>query len=406
MSEIEKGVLSRIKSEDVIRLSQELIKIPSHRDYEGQERQIGEFIADKLERVGAEASLQRVVDERFNVIARISGEGNGYSLMLTGHLDTVPPNKMEMDPFAGEMKEDKIYGRGASDMKGALAAMISAVRAVSESNISLKGDLLFAGVIGEETTSEGTTYLIRNGPKTDFAINGEPSNMKVVIAHKGAVLIQITVRGKAAHCDMPWLGINSIEKMSKIVLAIADEMPRELKKKKHKYAGSPTINIGSISGGGWPYTTVPDECKIVIITGLLPDENRESIPPIYENIIRKLQNQDPTIQGKVDIIPIETIPDGYNLPFETPESAFIVKSVQNCAKRVLGTDPSLTGAPYWCDASILSYAGIQTVIFGPGDISCAHSSLEYVPIDDLVNSASVYALTALDVCLRDKSNVY
>lgn len=401
--ETEMAVLNRIKSHDVIRLCQELIRIPSHRQCEGHERRIAEYIAGELERTGVEVSLQRVVDDRVNVIARIPGDGNGYSLTLTGHLDTVPPNELQLEPFAATVSDDRIYGRGASDMKGALAAMISVMHAVSESNTSLKGDLIFAGVVGEETTSEGTARLIRNGPRTDFAINGEPTNMEVVIAHKGAVLVQITAKGKAAHCDTPWLGINSIEKMSRIVLAIADQIPRELKRKTHKYAGSPTINIGSIRGGDWPYTTVPDECKVIIITGLLPGEKRESVLPMYEKVIKGLQDRDREIQAKVDTVPIETIPEGYNLSFETSESAVIVKSVQKCAERILGTSPRLAGAQFWCDASILSYAGVETVIFGPGDIACAHSSVEYVPVDQLVNSARVYALTALDACLRDSS---
>ncbi|MGA2461715.1 MAG: M20 family metallopeptidase [Candidatus Bathyarchaeia archaeon] len=401
--EPEKSVLSKIKSEDVISLTQQLIRIPSHRNCEGQEKQIAEFIADALETIGAEVSLQRVVNDRFNVIGKISGEADGHSLTLTGHLDTVPAGNMEIEPFAGTIRDGKIYGRGASDMKGALAAMICALRAVKESHVHLKGDLVFVGAIGEETTSEGTTYLVRNGPKTDFAINGEPTNMDLAVAHKGSVLIQITASGKAAHCDTPWLGINAVEKMSKIVQTIADRVPNELKQKTHKYTGPPTINIAYISGGEWPYTVVPDECKIVIITGLLPEEKRESIPLLYERIIKELQTHDRELCAKVDIIPIETIPEGYNLSFEIPESSPIVKSLKHCAMRVLGTGPKLVGVPYWCDASILSYAGVQTIIFGPGNIGVAHSSVEYVPVKDLINSSRVYALSALDICQRDRS---
>lgn len=398
--EIEEEVLRRVDNQYVIRLSQELIKIPSHRGCEGHERRIGEFLAEELERAGLEVSLQNVIDDRFNVIARVCGEEKGQSLMLTGHLDTVPASEKQPDPFAATIRENRIYGRGASDMKGALAAMTAAMKAVSESKARLKGDLLLAGVIGEETTSEGTTHLVRNGPKTSFAINGEPTNMELIIAHKGAVLIQVAAKGKAAHCDTPWLGINSIEKMSKIVLAISEQLPRELKRKTHRLIGSPTINIGSIQGGGWPYTTVPEDCKIVIITGLLPGEKKESVLPIYEKIVTELQREDPELQADIDVVPIETIPEAYNLPFETDESAVIVRSVENSAQKVLGRKPRVTGAGYWCDASILSYAGVQTVIFGPGEVECAHSATEYVQIDHLLDSARIYALAALEVCLR------
>jgi acetylornithine deacetylase/succinyl-diaminopimelate desuccinylase family protein len=398
----EESVFSKIKGEDVIKLTQELIRIPGHRSCDGQEKHVAEFIASTLETIGIEVSLQRVVDDRFNVIARIPGEANGPSLMLTGHTDTVPAGHMEIEPFDGAIQDNKIYGRGASDMKGSLAAMICAMQAIKESNVDLKGDLVFVGAIGEETTSEGTAYLVRNGPKTDFAINGEPTNMEVAIAHKGSVLIQVTTIGKAAHCDTPWLGINAIEKTSKIVQAIADRVPNELKQKTHKYTGPPTINIAFVSGGEWPYTTVPDESKIVIITGLLPGESKEAIPLIYEGIIKELKTQDPNLRAKVDIVPIETIPEGYNLSFETPESSPIVKSVEQCATRVLGTRPRLVGVPYWCDASILSHAGVQTVIFGPGNIDVAHSSVEYVPVNHLIDASRVYALAALDLCQHQK----
>lgn len=403
--ETEKGVLSEIERDDVVDLCQELIKIPSHRNCEGQEKRIAEFIAGELEEIDAEVSLQRVVDDRFNLIAKIAGEGDGYSLTLTGHMDTVPPGRMEIDPFAGTIHDGRIYGRGASDMKGALAAMMCALRAVSESAVRLKGDLIFLGAIGEETTSEGTTYVVRNGPKTDFAIDGEPTNMNVALAHKGSVLVQITADGKAAHCDTPWLGINAVEKMSKIITAIADQVPREFKQKTHRYTGSPTINVAYVSGGEWPYTVIPDACKAIVLTGLLPGEDKEAIPKVYERIIRELHAQDSEVTAKVDVVPIDTIPEGYNLPFETPESSLVVDSVKTSASRVLGARPELVGVPYWCDASILSYAGVQTVIFGPGDISVAHSAIEYVPVEHMVSAAKVYALSALDLCRRDGKQI-
>jgi len=402
----ERRFLSNFKRGDVRRLLRELIRIPSHRDFDGQEKKIGEFIANWFEEKGVDVQLQEVKDGRSNVIARISGAGEAYSLMFNGHLDTVPASGM-MNPFGSEVKGNKVYGRGACDMKGALAAMMSAMQVINESSVPLKGKLVFAGVIDEETSSLGTTHLIQNGPKTDFGIVGEPTNMKVAIAHKGALTLQITINGRAAHCDTPWLGTNAIEKMSKVIQTILGKAPRELERRKHKYIGSPKMHIGYITGGHpLPCTIIPDECKTIVLVGMLPGDKKESIISLFEGIIIKLQREDKEVKGKVEVLPLETMPEGYNLPFETSEDAFIVKAIRNCAKIILNSDPGITGFPYWCDASILSYAGIQTVIFGPGNEICGpHSDIEYIPTEDVINAAKIYALTALKVCNHERTQV-
>ena len=197
-----------INEKKLIQLIKDLIRIPSFVkgiDY-GCEKDIAEFLAKRLKEAGFKVFLQEVMKDRPNVIGILQGKGNGYSLMLNGHLDTVEVNKMKINPFSGEVKNGRIYGRGAADMKGALAAMIIASEAIKELNFELKGDLIISGCVDEEGKGIGGKYLAESGLKADMAIVGEPTGLKLGIAHKGLTFIDIIAKGKAIHGSCPKLG--------------------------------------------------------------------------------------------------------------------------------------------------------------------------------------------------------
>lgn len=182
-----------VKKGELTDLISELVKIPSTPDSEDYERKVAEYIHQFFQDEGIESQLIKVKDNRPNIIAKISGTGGGRSLMLTGHMDTVPAYDMDIDPFSGEIKNGRVYGRGAVDMKGPLACMMLTLVAAKRAKIELKGDLIFAGVIEEEYKSFGTEHLVKNGPKTDAAIVGEPSQLNITTGHRGLEWLEITI---------------------------------------------------------------------------------------------------------------------------------------------------------------------------------------------------------------------
>lgn len=211
-----------IKEAEVVKIASDLIRIPSYSHTENQEKRVAEYIYNLLKEENIPVELKEVLKGRFNVTAYLKGEGGGKSLMLSGHLDTVPPYDME-NPFTPVLKDGVLYGRGACDMKGPVSAMLLSLIALKRSGISLKGDVLFTGVIDEEEKGKGAEYLVKNGPFTDGAIIGEPTDMKIAVGHKGLEWIKVKVTGKKVHGGRMDEGINAIEMASKFIERIYDE---------------------------------------------------------------------------------------------------------------------------------------------------------------------------------------
>lgn len=233
---------------ELIKLTQDLIKIPSHKDVPNREKEVVDFIYRFCKENELEVELQDVDGERKNVLVYLRGTGNGKTLMFNGHTDTVPPYNMTIDPFKAEVKDGYIWGRGASDMKGPIASMLISMLAIKRSGIKLKGDIIFAGVLGEEEQSEGTEMLVKSGIKADGCIVGEPSNYEYAIGHRGLEWIEIKVKGKAAHGGVPNLGINAISKAAKLILKIEEEIYPKLKERFNEYMGPSVMNFGRIEG--------------------------------------------------------------------------------------------------------------------------------------------------------------
>jgi acetylornithine deacetylase/succinyl-diaminopimelate desuccinylase len=223
--------------EELISLTRNLIQIPSHKDARGREKSVAEYIYVFCESNGIDAELQPVEGERCNVLAYLRGDGSGRTLMLNGHTDTVPPYNMTVDPFGAEVVNGEIFGRGAVDMKGALASMLVSMLAIKRSGRRLRGNVIFSGVIGEEEKSEGTEYIVKSGLKADGAIVGEPSNYEYAIGHRGLEWLEIIIKGKAAHGGVPNLGINAIEKAAVLIERIKKNLYPKLESRYNEYMG-------------------------------------------------------------------------------------------------------------------------------------------------------------------------
>jgi len=390
----------KIDENSLIDLTKELIKIPSFVTGigEGSEKEIANFIAKTLSEAGFETHLQEVTRDRPNVVGIMRGTGGGSNLMLNGHLDTIETHGMKIDPFGGRVQDGRIYGRGASDMKGALAAMIIAAKTIKESGLSLKGDLIISGCADEEGKGMGGEYLAKSGLKADMAVVGEPTELDLAIAQKGLTFIDIAVEGKAAHGSSPEKGKNAILVMNEIINRLNSTYLTELNRRQHPLLGKPTLNIGFIEGGFRP-NVVADFCRISIDRRIIPGEDCQTIEREINEIIKELQTKDPDIKVKVDVMKWAKC-----LPSEISPQETIVKSVSENLRDVTGREPRIIGAPYWTDAgSFVNLVKIPTLIFGPGELEQAHSSSESIPIDKLVAFSKIILLTALDICSREKT---
>ena len=392
-------IFESISDEEIVDLVKALIRIPSHAEIKGQEKEVGHFIANKFEREGIEVKLQNVEDNRFNVIGIIRGENNGCSLMLNGHLDTVPPSHKMIDPYNPIIKDGKLYGRGAADTKGGIGAMIYSLIAIKRSNIILNGNLIFTGVIGEESPGHGGTgYIVKHGPKADVAIVSEPTNLKIVTAHKGIERIEIDIEGKSAQSSIPQKGVNAISKAAKFINAIEKDLVPKLNRRKHNLLGSPTINIGTIKGGINP-NMVPDNCIIKLDRYWIPTESPSIIIKEFEDILNCLKKNDPEFEAELRRMEyLKEMPHG---PLEISEDCYIAQVLKKSLCKI-GLSPEISTIAAWTDAALLWNQGkISTLLFSPGDIRQAHSDREWVNVNDLITATKVYILTALEVCTHN-----
>ncbi len=383
----------RIEREAVERILRELVAINSINPYVAGgrgESEIAEHVGERLRNLGLKVTMQEVVDGRQNVIGLLRGSGDGPSLMLNGHLDTVGVEGMVADPFEPRVDaRGNLHGRGACDMKGALSAMIAAIGWVVREEIPLGGDLIFIGAVDEEYKARGTVKIAERF-HADAAIVGEPTGMEIAIAHKGFIWLHVVTRGRAAHGSVPEEGIDAIEKMSKFVMSM-DELKKKHRRTRHPLLGRPKIHTSRISGGS-EWSVIPERCELSIERRTLPGEDESSVVQEIRSLIERLASRDKEFDATVSV-------DTVLPPFEESKDATIVKSLKKAARAIDGRTPRLTGVPYWTDAATLkNQAGIPTCLFGPGDIRLAHSRDEYVSLDEVTRSAKILSLVIRNFC--------
>ncbi len=390
-------VIKYLDEEELITLVQKLISIPSYHGLPDNEKEVAEYINKYFGEEGIDSQLVIVSGERPNVIGSYGNDENyDKTLILNGHLDTVGVENMIIDPFKGYIQDGNIYGRGSVDMKGAVAAMIMALVLIKRAGIELEGRANFTGVIDEEYWNLGTKHVIEHGPKSKYAIVGEPTKLEIHNGHRGLEWIQVFVEGKYAHGGTPEKGINAIVKMNKIVSEIVDKLLPAIKKRNHPITGPAALNLGVIKGGTQP-STVAGDCILQLDRRWIPGESPESITDEIKDIIKKLQKDDPELKGEVSVMRNEGNDVGF--PYLACErSTKIVQSLTKATTNIMNST-KFSYFPAWTDGALLSHlGGIETVVFGPGDLASAHSEKEYCPIEDIINACKVYIYTILDIC--------
>lgn len=384
--------------DELITLTQELIRIPSDWDQPEREKHVLDYICSFLDRHEIVYKTQHVEDERYNIIATYSGQGNGKSLLLNGHVDTVPAYEMDFPPFEGFLDHGYIHGRGAADMKGAVASMLMTLVVCKRANIPLAGKLLFTAVVGEEGRSEGTEALVLEGCKADAAIVGEPSGFDYAIGHRGLEWLELVVHGKIAHSGVAEQGINAIAMMAKLIHALDGELGPRLQSRFNPYTGPSILNYGRIEGGTQP-STVADMCKLQIDRRYVPGETVEQVAAEIQSVIDLLKSEDPRFHAEMTFMKHNAMKHLAHVPMMTDPDHEIVALLTDSVERVTGQKPSMSTRRGWTDGGLLShYLNIPTVVCGPGDISYSHSKNEKIAVKQLVQAVEIYTRTAIKFC--------
>ena len=330
------------------------------------ERPVAEFCAAIAARAGLEVELQDVLPGRSNLIARLLPRNKiRQTILLAPHLDTVGADGTKFIP---QRKNGRLYGRGACDTKGSVAAMLSALCELANAKSRpLETEIVFAGLIDEEHEQAGSRSLVKNKFKAHLAIVGEPTKLQVVTAHKGSLWLELETRGKAAHGATPQFGKNAIHEMARIVDLLETDYAVQLRKRKHPLLGTATVNVGTISGGVQP-NIVPDRCKITVDRRTLPGETDAGVQREIAAFLRARKLSTKISSSKLaPALPLETNP---KLPL-----------VRQFLRSVRQSKPM--GVDFFCDAAVLSAGGIPSVVFGPGDVAQAHTADEWISLAEL-----------------------
>jgi acetylornithine deacetylase len=351
------------------------------------EAEIANYLGRAMGLLGMEVHLDEVAPGRFNAVGILKGAGGGRSLMWNGHMDTVGPNGMIL-PFDAQVRDRKVYGRGSQDMKGSLAAMLSAIRTIQEAGIHLKGDIILAGVADEELASLGTEHLLRHY-HAQAAIVTEPTELRLCLAHRGFIAYAIETTGRAAHGSRYDEGIDAIIHMGRF-LAELDTLEKELRQRPpHPLVGPPSLHA-SIIQGGTEYSTYPAHCLLEFERRTCPGETKESVTSELQAILDQLTAADPKFQVALRCSLARP-------PFEVDPEATIVRSAARALYRQTGQAASPCGVPFWTDAALLSEAGIPTILLGPTGYGL-HSAEEWVDLQSCLDLAGILADVAIDFC--------
>jgi acetylornithine deacetylase len=352
------------------------------------EKEIGTYVADTLNQLGLSVQTYEVKPGRVNVVGTLKGSGGGRSLLLNAHMDTVGVEGMTIDPFGAEIRDGRLYGRGAQDMKGSLAAMMGAAKALVDSGLELAGDLLITAVADEEHASIGMDDLVKH-VTADAAIVTEPTNLTLCRAHRGFIWFDVETFGKAAHGSRFQEGIDANMRMGRF-LAQLDKLEQELRQRPpHLLVGPPSLHAARLQGGS-EVSIYAAHCLLQIERRTCPGETTDQATAELQTIIDVLAGEDPTFKATVKAA-------FQRSPFEVEDDARIVQALESVIADRIGEKPIHTGQSFWTDAAILADAGIETVLIGPTGAGL-HSEVEWVDIQSVMDLTQILAETAVGYC--------
>ncbi|MEN8774010.1 MAG: M20 family metallopeptidase [Akkermansiaceae bacterium] len=359
--------------QSVVDLLQALVQIPSvNPDGDpgvspGGEEEVAKFVLNFLQPLGFSPVLEEIEPGRPNLIARAPGPENRPRILLGPHLDTVGVSGMTIAPFSGSIGSGKVYGRGASDTKGPMAAMLWGLRENAHLLAKLPVAVDFIGFMGEESSQPGSRNFAKNHAKDyEFAIAGEPTSLEAVYCTKGCLWATVKATGKAMHASKPHLGENAILKLLDEIKGLQGPFLEHLFESEHPILGRSTMNVGIISGGTRA-NIVADQATAQIDVRTVPSLVRDELAS--ELLKRHLKN-------------VELLHSTESPPMAMPKDHPWLLKLQS-----IDSGLRLTGAPWFSDAAHLSAAGLPSICLGPGSINQAHTADEFIRIADLEDGA-------------------
>jgi succinyl-diaminopimelate desuccinylase len=418
-------LLKEIKKEELIQLTQDLIRIPSVRRQGGNEQEVALFVSHLLEEMGLDVVVEEVEPGSPNVIAVLQGQKEGTCLMFECHTDVVTEgdaSEWKYDPYEGKLVGNRIYGRGACDTKGNLAAAIKAVQAISQSGIPFNGRILLGILVDEEGMMSGVKHFIRQGwaHNVNAAIICEPVDNRLCITQKGALRAELMTSGKMSHGALPLTGLNPIPPMVSILEKLRQLEEEEIERLgKNPLLGYPSITPTVLQApvkGEPQLNVVPYRCRALLDIRTIPGQSHEALKKQLEDIVRE---EERSINESLHSGPLreirESIEKGLSkgLLFEAKLNIFeerpwtktsqdepIVQAVSRAYRSVTGEEPIYDGVAGATDGTFLSaWAGIPIVTLGAGKWTIPHQRDEWVSVEDLYLTARIYAASALEFLL-------
>lgn len=347
----------------------------------GNEAFLAEWVGEYLTSCGFETELPSCGENRKSVIARIR-MGDGPKIVLNGHLDIVPAGDgWETDPFTPVVRDGRLYGRGAADMKGGVAAMMEAAVRIAEDRTGLCGELCLVFVADEEIINRGTISCREGWKDADYAVIGEPTTLQIEIAHKGTARFEICVYGKSCHSGMPWNGVNAIEKVAAVIEAV-QKFDESLKGITHPLLSRPSISVTMVEGGEKD-NIIPDKCSVFVDYRMIPGDTGDFVEQKLRWYLEEIKKRDSEFTYSVRrYINLE--------PGEVPVDHPWVVQTAEVFQQVFGKKAVVCDFPATCEQVLFVKEGIPTVVIGPGNIQQAHVVNEFVEIKQLSEAAEYY----------------
>lgn len=375
----------------VTRLLAQLVSIPSvnpmGRPVAGPgylETGVSDYLVRWFGDLGVTVERQSVAPGRDNLLARYESPGASRTVVFDAHQDTVPVEGMTVPPFTPTIEHGRMYGRGACDVKGGMAAMLTAFERLVREKPPGAASVVMACTVDEEFTHTGSSRLADTPLGASCGIVAEPTRLQVVHCHKGAVRWKVRTRGVACHSSTPHLGVNAIYRMAAVVGSLADHAAELAASEPHPILGPPTLSVGRIEGGQ-SVNVVPDACEIEVDRRVIPGERPLDCIARVEAALRD------RLPGGME--GVEFLPPWVRMPALAPEAVERggwVEAVMQGVARATGAVPRLGGVPYGTDAGPLSAGGIPCLVFGPGDIAQAHTRDEWIELDQVRAAAEAY----------------
>ena len=404
-------VLNRIDREQLVRLTEELVRIPSvYRpdEPEANEDSVARFVVDYLESAGFGVKVEEVAPGRPNVWAVWEGDRPGKTLLFEAHTDVVTEGSAEdwdHPPFEAERDRGRVYGRGACDTKGNLAAAVMAVRAIRDSDVPFPGRLILCHPVDEEGMMAGIKAFIERGHAigVDAAVICEPEENQLCIRQKGALRVGVTMRGRMAHGAMPRSGVNPVTRAARFVVAV-EELERE---EIERYGEDPFLGYPSLTptilmgpGCGEPQLNViPASAYVALDIRTVPDQSHRGLVERLEDILARLASEDPDFDATLEVL--EERP-----PTETRKNEPLVRAMANAYEHLSGEEPTYNGVPGATDGTLLhAWAGIPIVTTGAGKREIPHHADEWVDEEELLTTCKLYAATALYYAYGEEAHV-